>query len=300
MLPTRVNLHKRNVVEDNLCLYCKREAETVIHAIWSCSAAQDVRGNAGSRFQKCSSASLSFAVLLDEFMYRFSKEEVELLIVIARRIWLRRNTLIFEGIFRHPAEVFKGAVSTLEEFKRCNHMELTAIESNNLPTMARQKNWQPPPSGIIKINWDAAINVKEGCIGLGIVARDCRGEILGAQCSFKSIVVDAKTTEAMAAFWAVLFSKAEGFLDAIFEGDSAQVVAEVSSSPPYLSKNGTESINQEIKGFWMAKFAQVHRECNSTAHVLAKEASNFKLAEIWLQESPECISSIIVRERLCP
>jgi len=83
ILPTRVNLHKRKVVEDNLCPCCKREAETVIHALWSCPAAQDVWGNVGSRFQKCSSASLSFAVLLDEFMYRFSKEEVELLIVTA-------------------------------------------------------------------------------------------------------------------------------------------------------------------------------------------------------------------------
>jgi ribonuclease HI len=69
---------------------------------------------------------------------------------------------------------------------------------------------------------------------MGVVARDCRGEILGAQCGFKSIVVDAKTAEAMAALWAVLFIKAEGFLDAIFEGDSAQVVAEISYSPPYL------------------------------------------------------------------
>jgi hypothetical protein len=137
---------------------------------------------------------------------------------------------------------------------------------------------------------------------MGVVARDCRGEILGAQCGFKSIVVDAETAEAMAALWAVLFSKAEGFLDAIFEGDSAQVVAEISYSPPYLSKSGQfiESINQEIKGFRMANFAHVHRECNSAAHVLAKEVANFKLAEIWLQESPECISSIIVRERLCP
>jgi hypothetical protein len=97
-----------------------------------------VWGNVGSRFQKCSSASLSFAVLLDEFMYRFSKKEVELLIVTARRIWLRRNALIFEGVFRHPAEVFKGAESTLEEFKRCNRMELTAVESNNLPTTERR------------------------------------------------------------------------------------------------------------------------------------------------------------------
>jgi hypothetical protein len=32
-------------------------------------------------------------------MHRFSKEEVELMVITARRIWLRRNSLIFEGEF---------------------------------------------------------------------------------------------------------------------------------------------------------------------------------------------------------
>jgi hypothetical protein len=108
-------------------------------------------------------------------MYRFYKEEVELLVVIARCIWLRRNAFTFKGVFRHPAKVFKGAVTALEEFKKINRLELTAMDSNNLPPMARQQKWQPPPSGLIKINWDVAINVKEGCIGLGVIARDCRG-----------------------------------------------------------------------------------------------------------------------------
>jgi hypothetical protein len=37
----------------------------------------------------------------------------------------------------------------------------------------------PPPNGVIKIKWDAAINKTKGCIGLGIMARDCMGLFLG-------------------------------------------------------------------------------------------------------------------------
>jgi hypothetical protein len=132
----------------------------------------------------------------------------------------------------------KRAVAALEEYKRCNRLEPSHRDRNDEVPLARQQRWKPLPNGLIKVNWDAANNVKEGCIGLGAVARGCRGEFLGARCEMKPIVVDAKMAESMAALWAVLFCKAANFSDVIFERDSAQVVAELSSSPPYLSKNG--------------------------------------------------------------
>jgi hypothetical protein len=42
LLPTKVNLCIRKVVEDNLCPCCTRKVESVIHALWCCLAAQDV------------------------------------------------------------------------------------------------------------------------------------------------------------------------------------------------------------------------------------------------------------------
>jgi hypothetical protein len=144
--------------------------------------------------------------------------------------------------------VFDGAVVALEDFERCNIPYLSHMDRNDGLPMARQQRWQPPLNGLIKVNWDTAITDKEGYIGLGVVAKDCMGEFLGARCEMKPIVVDAKIAETMVALWAVLFCKAIDFSEVIFEGDSAQVKAEITSSPPHLSKNGhlTESIVQEL------------------------------------------------------
>jgi len=49
-----------------------------------------------------------------------NNDDLDLLAVLARWIWLRRNTLVFEGTFIHPNIVFKGAVDALDEFKRCH------------------------------------------------------------------------------------------------------------------------------------------------------------------------------------
>jgi hypothetical protein len=45
-------------------------------------------------------------VLLEEMGNKLSKANVELMVVIARRIWFWRNTLVFEGVFIDPNEVY--------------------------------------------------------------------------------------------------------------------------------------------------------------------------------------------------
>jgi hypothetical protein len=48
-------------------------------------------------------------------------------------------------------------------------------------------------------------------VGIGIVARDDKGKVLGARAIAKPVVAAPKVAEAMAALEAVLFYKATGF-----------------------------------------------------------------------------------------
>jgi ribonuclease HI len=50
------------------------------------------------------------------------------------------------------------------------------------------------------------------------------------------VKTDPKTAEIMAALQAMQFSKEVGFWEVIFKGDAAQVVKEIKSDPPLLSK----------------------------------------------------------------
>jgi hypothetical protein len=42
------------------------------------------------------------------------------------------------------------------------------------------QKWKKTPYGVVKLNWDAAINVEVQMMGLGIVARDHTGQVLAA------------------------------------------------------------------------------------------------------------------------
>lgn len=87
--------------------------------------------------------------------------------------------------------------------------------------------WQAPPSGIIKVNWDAIVDKKNECIGLGIIAQDSEGFILAGHSSTQTICVDLTMAEAWIALQVVIFSKDIGLFDIILEGDAKQIVYEI-------------------------------------------------------------------------
>jgi hypothetical protein len=53
---------------------------------------------------------LNFKGVFEDCLQRFSKENLELLAVLARGIWFRKNKYVFEGVLTHPDEVYIVAV----------------------------------------------------------------------------------------------------------------------------------------------------------------------------------------------
>jgi hypothetical protein len=45
--------------------------------------------------------------------------------------------------------------------------------------MSRSKMWKAP-EGIIKVNWEASVNINAGYVGVGIIARDSGGKFFGS------------------------------------------------------------------------------------------------------------------------
>lgn len=52
------------------------------------------------------------------------------------------------------------------------HKESTRLAQSPL-------RWKKPKEGVYKINWDAATKSADGKIGIGVIARDYKGQVLG-------------------------------------------------------------------------------------------------------------------------
>lgn len=173
-------------------------------------------GGSKSAFQKCSFGGNSVLQLVEYFIERQRKDQLELMAVVARGTSFRRNKWVFEGKFDHPNEVYNSALSSLEEFRTCVNPEVISREEERQAQVILPEVWKPPQAGLVKCNWDASLNIKERRIGLGIIVRDDEGAALGARCIAKNLRIDPSLAEAMAAFFAIQFCIE---LNEVFRGD---------------------------------------------------------------------------------
>jgi hypothetical protein len=91
----------------------------------------------------------SFDLLVEVFLPRLSPDNLALLAMVAQNKWHRRNSLVFEGKFKHLNDVFFETTKALEEFTRCNNVSRPPEQVAEGTT----DSWLPPPSGCVKINW---------------------------------------------------------------------------------------------------------------------------------------------------
>jgi hypothetical protein len=50
------------------------------------------------------------------------------------------------------------------------------------PGTSTTQKWAGPPNGSYKVNWDIALDVKQDCMGIGVIIRDDKGAVFGAVC----------------------------------------------------------------------------------------------------------------------
>ncbi|XP_042978176.1 uncharacterized protein LOC122308928 [Carya illinoinensis] len=203
LLPTKENLYKRKVIEEKMCPLCDAEEETIMHALWECPAANNLWGNNESCVKKWARFELNFMTLWEKFMDRLTKDQLEEMVVLLRKVWLRRNDWVFEKRMACPKNSFSATKAALHEFR------VSQLVSNQNKmvhkTDTERVKWEKLERGFVKVNWDAYLDLKRKKTGIGIMIRDEQGEAMVTVCDQKLNVVEAAVAESYALRKAVEF-----------------------------------------------------------------------------------------------
>ncbi|KAF5442058.1 hypothetical protein F2P56_037243 [Juglans regia] len=268
-----------------------------MHAIWYCPAAADVWSESDIVIQKWSLYETDLLKLWDSLVEKVSKDVLEETVMVMRNIWLRRNEFIFEGVFKRPSQVIKATRDELRVFQLAQQN----AKQNPIPRVDRGAvSWSRPRESFVKANWDAAVSRKDRKVGLGVVIRDEEGEILVAAREQINLT-DSATAECLALWKAMEVCRELNFNRVLFEGDAQAIVNVVNKGDEdYFSYGGViEDAKKMLKTIenWSVNF--VYREANTAAHVLAQEALSLHRDLVWIEETPNCIRSIICKEKSC-
>ncbi|XP_041001645.1 uncharacterized protein LOC121247346 [Juglans microcarpa x Juglans regia] len=199
--------------------------ESVCHALWSCCGANDVWACKRSPVQKWPSCEREMFKLWSDWSTKLAKDQLEIMVVVLRRVWLRRNGVVFENSFVDPSVFFNQVVECLLDFQQAQCRQGSG-QSYGVQ-ISKATRWKSPVGETIKVNWDAAWRVNDYRCGIGVVIRDSCGEVLASLCCPKQNVVDPVVAEIYALWRAMKFCEELKFSMVQLEGDALSVVQAV-------------------------------------------------------------------------
>ena len=171
------------------------------------------------------------------------------------------------------------------------------MEQSPLRPQAIQR-WQPPEPYYYKINFDAVVFQASNLASVGVIARDNRGDPIGAltmPIPFRQSVTEL---EALACQRAVQFALETGLNQVVIEGDSVTIIEALKNGSGQFASYGNvlDDIRSQFAGFQYVEFSYTSRVCNSVANALAKKAKSGVGLQVWLEDLPDDIAPFVFRD----
>ncbi|KAH9679641.1 putative reverse transcriptase/RNA-dependent DNA polymerase [Citrus sinensis] len=291
LLPTASNLWRRKIVGSPICRRCGVKNEDVIHALLDCKVAKKVWRNAGCAEEIEKLVQQDLMAVLVEIQRKKGKKELELIVVLCWTIWYSRNLFIFENKREDSQLSIARAEANLDSFRRLKKPSSKILEKQQ---RNRKQVWNPPPSGWFKINVDAAVNVKDQIAGLGVIIRNSNGEVVAAAIQRSFFQLSSTHMEAEAVILGIKSAQRAGFSPMIIETDSQEVVDLTLSKKVSITETSwiIADIQESIQSSNQFSIQYTPRECNVTAHDLAKKALEFENSVFWEGSFPPQIVSL--------
>ncbi|KAF5470133.1 hypothetical protein F2P56_010667 [Juglans regia] len=138
----------------------------------------------------------------------------------------------------------------------------------------KDTKWKPPDEGVTKVNFDTAIDKPNNKVGLGIVARNYKGELLFSLCASKMFSGNSDLAEAITLWRAMDLVVELDDRNVVFEGDAERVIKGVAGKgiicalmAQFFDDMRSRLVHRQD---WSVEF--IYREGNSVAHELVKRA----------------------------
>ena len=155
-------------------------------------------------------------------------------------------------------------------------------------------SWVPPPSGFHKINVDGASSELDSFSSVGVVIRDCKGDVVAALCKPLQARFSAELTEVFALEHGILLAQELHLARVIVESDSLNAVRAINEGATGGSLGHIlQGILQVSVSFESCLFKHINRSFNTVAHELAQHARRSSLHRLWKGVAPHCISSFL-------
>jgi hypothetical protein len=191
-LALKMNIKRRGIDCDMLCVCCKRLDEDGAHLFFKCKNNREI-WKAFGLLEVCDRmCAYETAGSVVEEILGMQVEQKVLICCLLWRIWLRRNKLNAEGKYQSDNELIGQIRYWTGESKQYH------IKEKQQVTMKPEEKWQRPVGDVIKLNYDGAFYQATRQGGWGFIACDSEGGVRGSGAGHIAHVGSALQAEAAA------------------------------------------------------------------------------------------------------
>lgn len=294
ILPTNLNLCKRNITQIPWCPICKKEKESVFHTFYDCKSSKILWDMVFPQLRSIVRPQLSVKNVLIDMAEALKPNDLELFFVLCWLIWSDRNGVV-HGREASTVEFKIGwAKKWLLEIKSTlNRETFSAGIKSSHPTPP--STWVRPVAGRLKLNSDGAVSVGRQKSGGGAVLRDENGALIFASADFVDAPLDVLSIEALGLLNGLKIAEARGFVNFEVELDAINLVNAIHGNSLNFSPQG--AIIEEIRKLVVKlKIANIHyapRSQNKVAHNIANYAINEGGSFFWESNPPNWLNLLL-------
>jgi hypothetical protein len=287
-LPLKMNIKRRGIECNTLCVCCKKLDEDGAHLFLKCKEVKKAWELIGLH-ALCDrmGAFSSVASVVEEILALKNSDRI-LVCCMLWRWWLARNKLNSEGVHVALESVIRQARYWAAESEvYCKGVQNTGPSNGSV---SRHSQWTPPMGDTLKINCDGAFFSETGTGGWGFVIRDRDGAVRGSGAGHLEQAASAAFTEAQACQEALQAAAAWGMIHLQVETDAQNLVTALKNGS--LDRTPEGVIYRDIRAFIQMNFLSVSfsycpRLCNKLAHdVAAFGVSRQDSRSLWLESLP--------------
>ena len=220
-----------------------------------------------------------------------TSNDLEVFFITAWSVWYSRNQSVHEGQYLPSSQTWGYAKSMLEDY-------IGAMTACFLKQQALNVGWAAPLPGVCKINVDGATSESGLLSSMGVIIRDCMGDVVAARGRLLPALYSVEVIEAYAIEEGIKLACEVQLSRLIIESDSA-IAVQVLNSRSFgadfgIILQGALTMLSSFKS-WSVK--HLKREYNRAAHNLAQITRSIETSQTWFGCSPPIIQNVLLIDR---
>ena len=290
IIPTQTKLFEKGITHSYSCLWCEDEPETSDHVLWGYEFAQKVWNSCPVPIGIHQRSLKLFTDVIGSFISELQTLVIEIAFTTAWALWKARNETVWEVKVPGVDAICQEAVALASDFLEAKSKVMVTTGGLGGPF-----RWQRPPADVWKLNMACHSSSISSRIGLGILICDSEGAVMAVLEDSLMRNNELLQVHAKAVLVALKFAYDVGLRFLLVEVVNQELCSLIQAGSPCFDPIGV--IVDDIC-FWIPLFSSIcfgvsKKICNKAAQALAIEAASSLLLQVWLDDHPACITSII-------